>query len=149
MYTENLPTLRIHNLSQEQYDREAAAGNIENFSLYLTPEVDSIIAESVTGAGWRYRKWASGIAECWISNYMETLPYVMSESPIDGFSYCRVSPPSRPIPFVQLCGFTTIKPVSGDAYYIQDKTLGNTLYFHTNEPNTKVQYSSYVIGTWK
>lgn len=38
MITENLPTLKIHKLTQAQYDRELAAGNIDENALYLTPE---------------------------------------------------------------------------------------------------------------
>lgn len=38
MITENLSTLKIHKLSQEQYDRELEAGNIDANALYLTPD---------------------------------------------------------------------------------------------------------------
>ena len=38
MFTENLSTLKIHNLTQEQYDRELAAGNIDESAIYLTPD---------------------------------------------------------------------------------------------------------------
>ena len=38
MITENLPTLKIHKLTQDQYDREYAAGNIDENALYLTPD---------------------------------------------------------------------------------------------------------------
>lgn len=38
MKTENLFTLKIHKLSQEQYDRELAAGRIDENALYLTPD---------------------------------------------------------------------------------------------------------------
>ena len=38
MITENLSTLKIHKLSQAQYDRELEAGNIDETALYLTPE---------------------------------------------------------------------------------------------------------------
>lgn len=37
MITEDLPTLKIHKLTQEQYERELAAGNIDKNALYLTP----------------------------------------------------------------------------------------------------------------
>lgn len=37
MITENLSTLKIHKLTQEQYDRELNAGNIDESALYLTP----------------------------------------------------------------------------------------------------------------
>lgn len=38
MNTENLSTLKIHKLSQAQYDRELAAGRIDETALYLTPD---------------------------------------------------------------------------------------------------------------
>ena len=41
MITENLSTLKIHKLSQEQYDREFAAGNIDNSAIYLTPDTSA------------------------------------------------------------------------------------------------------------
>jgi hypothetical protein len=36
--TENLSTLKIHKLTQAQYERELAAGNIDENALYLTPD---------------------------------------------------------------------------------------------------------------
>ena len=38
MITENLSTLKIHKLTQEQYDRELEAGRIDPSALYLTPD---------------------------------------------------------------------------------------------------------------
>ena len=38
MITENVSTLKIHKLSQAQYDRELAVGNIDENALYLTPD---------------------------------------------------------------------------------------------------------------
>ena len=38
MITENLLTLKIHKLTQEQYNRELAAGNIKDNEIYLTPD---------------------------------------------------------------------------------------------------------------
>jgi hypothetical protein len=38
MITENLSTLKIHKLTQAQYDRELAAGNIDETAIYLTPD---------------------------------------------------------------------------------------------------------------
>ena len=37
MTTENLSTLKIHSLTQEQYERELAAGRIDETAIYLTP----------------------------------------------------------------------------------------------------------------
>ncbi|MBQ7799642.1 MAG: hypothetical protein IJ370_04045 [Oscillospiraceae bacterium] len=38
MKTENLSALKIHKLSQKQFDRELAAGNIDETAMYLTPD---------------------------------------------------------------------------------------------------------------
>lgn len=38
MITENLSTLKIHKLTQAQYDRELEAGRIDPSALYLTPD---------------------------------------------------------------------------------------------------------------
>jgi hypothetical protein len=43
---ENLKTLKIHKLSQEQYDRELLAGNLDPNAFYLTP--DDGDADSIT-----------------------------------------------------------------------------------------------------
>lgn len=40
MKTTNLPTLKIHKLSQAQYERELAAGRIDGNAIYLTPDED-------------------------------------------------------------------------------------------------------------
>lgn len=45
MITENLSTLKIHKLTQEQYDRELAAGRIDQSALYLTP--DEVVEKEV------------------------------------------------------------------------------------------------------
>lgn len=42
MITENLSTLKIHKLTQEQYDREFASGNIDESALYLTPTNETV-----------------------------------------------------------------------------------------------------------
>ena len=41
MITENLSTLKIHKLTQEQYDRELEAGRIDHNALYLTPDEEN------------------------------------------------------------------------------------------------------------
>lgn len=49
MNTENLNTLKIHKLSQAQYDRELAAGRLDPTALYMTPDVtDTEITEATT-----------------------------------------------------------------------------------------------------
>lgn len=41
METKNVSNLKIHKLTQAQYDRELAAGNIDEYALYLTPDEES------------------------------------------------------------------------------------------------------------
>lgn len=48
MITENLSTLKIHNLTKEQYERELAAGRIDENALYLTPCEESDLSEYAT-----------------------------------------------------------------------------------------------------
>ena len=38
MITQNLPTLKIHQLTKTQYERELAAGRIDPNAIYLTPD---------------------------------------------------------------------------------------------------------------
>lgn len=45
MNTQNLSTLKIHKLTQAQYNRELAAGNIDSTALYLTPDENPTIAD--------------------------------------------------------------------------------------------------------
>lgn len=49
MITEKLSTLKIHKLSKRQYERELAAGYIDENALYLTP--DDSIDDTLTQAG--------------------------------------------------------------------------------------------------
>ena len=41
MITQNLSTLKIHKMSKAQYDRELAAGRIDENAIYLVPDDDS------------------------------------------------------------------------------------------------------------
>lgn len=51
MITENLSTLKINKLTQAQYDRELAAGRIDENALYLTPDEEiTSIENGGTGA---------------------------------------------------------------------------------------------------
>ena len=49
--TKNLPALKINKLTKEQYERELAAGNIDEDALYLTPDEDTeLIAQILAKA---------------------------------------------------------------------------------------------------
>ena len=47
MITENLSTLKIHKLTQAQYERELEAGRIDESALYLTPDEESTDGNSI------------------------------------------------------------------------------------------------------
>lgn len=49
MITKNLSTLKIHRLTQSQYERELANGTIDEEALYLTPEenMDDVVLITV------------------------------------------------------------------------------------------------------
>lgn len=48
MITENLSTLKIHKLTQEQYDREFEAGRIDPNAFYLTPDEEGDLSSYAT-----------------------------------------------------------------------------------------------------
>lgn len=48
MVTENLSTLKIHKLTQEQYERERDAGRLDESALYLTPQSDIDLSDYAT-----------------------------------------------------------------------------------------------------
>lgn len=104
MITENLSTLKIHKLTQEQYNRELATGNIDETALYLTPDdeeclteeqvisminlnkpVNYVVEEGSSGI-WTYRKWKNGVAECWC-RYVGTVDITWNGF---GVYYCSV-----------------------------------------------------------
>ena len=51
MKTENLSTLKIHKLSQEQYDREHAAGRLDESAMYLTPDEELALDKTLSVEG--------------------------------------------------------------------------------------------------
>lgn len=48
MITENVSTLKINKLTKAQYERELAAGRIDENALYLTPDEDIESMELIT-----------------------------------------------------------------------------------------------------
>lgn len=56
MIIENVSTLKIHKLTQEQYNRELAAGNIDESALYLTPD------EELDLSGYATKEYADEVA---------------------------------------------------------------------------------------
>lgn len=61
MITENLSTLKIHNLTKEQYERELAAGRIDESALYLTPYEEVVPTPTSTDNG-KFLRVVNGVA---------------------------------------------------------------------------------------
>lgn len=51
MQTQNLSALKIHKLSQEQYEREVANGTLDETALYITPDTKYLDMEQTTEVG--------------------------------------------------------------------------------------------------
>lgn len=61
MITENLNTLKINKLTQEQYDNAKAEGKIDENELYLTP--DESIVDQTYNATSNYAQSGKAVAE--------------------------------------------------------------------------------------
>ena len=78
MITENLSTLKIHKLTKQQYDREAAKGTLDPTAIYLypddTPELITEMTDAVTDKQTPTAKAVSNFVELKISSLVDTAP---------------------------------------------------------------------------
>lgn len=78
MITENLSTLKIHKLTKQQYDREAAKGTLDPTAIYLypddTPELITEMTSAVTDKQTPTAKAVSNFVELKISSLVDTAP---------------------------------------------------------------------------
>ena len=153
MIVDNLSTLKINKMTQEQYDRELAADNISTTELYLTPapeNMDYIIESGHYGTGWYYRKWKNGTYECW-GRIRSVITAVNS---LLGGSVCYGSV-SFPTTFIEtpvvnytiygnsgyeFCGKSSITQGSFTWYALSNATYA---------VNNVMTVTTHVIGRWK
>jgi hypothetical protein len=64
-----------------EYPTEAVEGQL--FLLEDTPHADYIVSQGITD-GWIWRKWNSGVAECWFSGISD----ISAQATIDAGLYC-------------------------------------------------------------
>lgn len=86
MITENLSTLKIHKLTQAQYDRELAAGRIDENALYLTPDIGANVVETATlmVANW------NGLSQTVsVSNITASNTIIITPAPASHATYCE------------------------------------------------------------
>lgn len=81
MITENLSTLKIHKLTQEQYDNAVAAGNIDASALYLTPDEDLSKFETKVDATSKLDE-----AKTYTDEQIVAIPYAGKKRILSGYS---------------------------------------------------------------
>lgn len=113
--------------------------------------VDWIVEQGTSGI-WTYRKWNSGIAECWTSAWQ--IDTAGSVSSLMGGYYGKVI---ADLPFT----FVTVGNISGNGctgtglgwvYCGVDSTNNATqvnIYVCGNQNSTAIKYRCHVTGTWK
>ena len=151
MKTENLSTLKIHKLTQEQYDRELAAGNIDETALYLTPDEETSYTYYPLGSEYSekvvYRKFGSSVM---VNLYYPDSPFELSiygtpNSWNTLFTLSEECRPSETIAFILLDntgnGFRDVH------YYARITTEGNVDIFLYEECNV-VPYGSVTFIQW-
>lgn len=66
MITTDIKQLEINYLTEDQYNTAKRAGTLDENALYMTEgAIADYVVEQGTSDIWTYRKWNSGIAECW------------------------------------------------------------------------------------
>lgn len=130
---------------------------IEN--LFKDLRVDYVMSQGVSGI-WQYRRWSSGIAECWIEEY--TVSSVDMKSDWGGL-YSGIIPSPGQYPFTFLYAPIVIVTFSnrgtGSTQYsfpiwcTPDGTTTTCPSFQGIDPSsgtlTNLKLGIYVKGTWK
>lgn len=129
---------------------------IKGSTIYLGDNLvsDTVVAQGTSGI-WTYRKWSSGIAECW----GRTSSATVSISGVWGSLYIvdnAITSVSLPFTF-KAVPITTVTPVKVNAnYWIYTCYVGTTTATPSygvarGSSNTSVQVSAdlYVVGKWK
>lgn len=143
----HLNTFKINYLTQEQYDEALSNEEINENELYLTSSnIGDYVIETGTSGIWTYRKWSSGIAECW-----GLTDKTVAANSVDTSLYVQY-------PF----NFIT-KPVTTMSIYAGGADLYRSLFERSDTNNTQVRVilinkhtaqviftvSLYAIGKWK
>jgi hypothetical protein len=95
MITENLSTLKIHKLDQEQFKREKLAGKLDETAFYLTPEDGIELDSTLTQEGIAADAKAVGDAISsisiaqpdWNQNDISALDYINNRPFYDSINY--------------------------------------------------------------
>ena len=155
MITENLSTLKIHKLSQAQYDRAVENGTIDENALYLTPDEDyaDYVVEQGESSIWTYRKGNSGLAECWCTKIYNENPctepygglYITTEGESVGYPFAFAERPQVTFSVYGGIGFcfgiaTNLGSQSGTPVF---------RFVSNHNGDTGMSYSVNAVGKWK
>lgn len=121
MNTENLSTLKIHKLTQAQYDRELTAGNIDENALYLTPD-EEIDLDSID--------------KVFIATYGTTTYAEVSEAHAAGKLVFAINPDGIVFRLVSINGAVARfdGSVGSMARYVHVPNLATAFWNYTEEP---------------
>ena len=115
-----------------------------------TLKTDYVIEHGKVGV-WNYRKWASGIAECWAYEEYENVSF---SNALDGGYSSGDILTELPITFINGASDTSIQGNANKFYVVGGTWIrDNVLYFDVfslqNQTASKVDVRWYVIGKWK
>lgn len=121
-----------------------------NYKLLTTKETADYVAAQGTSGGWAYRKWNSGIAECWLAGSASLIYENVANSLYRGYGAVTFPFAFYAIPVVVYsCHLTNGYDWSGKAmvstssfnfYGVSQSSLAST---------TSVTIYAYAIGRWK
>ena len=119
MITENLSTLKIHKLTQAQYERELEAGRIDASALYLTPDEASGATKTTLFSG-----APSGLGDIIVSESIYNFDLVIFTLDRSGYLFDVIIDPSQyagdktiAMPFYMATGTTTWQHLTIDSNY--------------------------------
>lgn len=139
------------------------ASTIDSISAAASDEADYVVEQGTYGARWNYRKWASGIGECWgvFGDSMVNVNSAWGGVYYGGWMNSDANKAGRKYPFDFVSEpSVTAQYIGGnnDAWIVSDR--GNNINALTHAPafslvrpsagtiyNPKLSY--YVIGRWK
>lgn len=107
--------------------------------------IDYVIEQGTSGV-WTYRKWNSGIAECWT----DTVSGTGTDVTLVGSYYWSYLSISLPFTFLTHTGYGNGRLGTGLGFaYIATNSNSVTVHVLGNQSQSTITYNCRVIGTWK
>jgi hypothetical protein len=118
----------------------------------VLPLADFVVEQGISDI-WTYRKWASGIAECW-GNYTTSIAVNIASPGYGGYRSDAINIPTFPFTFTSVPSIMAMNITPGGAWVNNvGKTTAGTYYFYLSAGSSYTASSRtigfYVIGKWK